>query len=103
MATLLCKGDHEARFLTSQNFSLIKKEKRMGNAGDTYLHPSACLQGYGYALVTVSEGRNEVDVELEALLPASTQKFVLSVFSPMFRLHVTVNNHINWMYKKVRV
>lgn len=103
MATLLCKGDHEAKFLTSQNFSLVKKEKRMGNAEDTYLHPSACLKRYGYALVTMSEGGTEVDLELEALLPASTQKFVLSVFSRTFRLHVIVNNRINWMYKKVGV
>lgn len=95
MATLLCKGDHEARFLASQNFSLVEKEKRMGNPGDTYLHSSACLQRYDYALVTMSEGGTEVNLELEALLPASIQKFVLSVFSLTFGLRVIVNNYIN--------
>lgn len=67
----------------------------MGNPGDTYLHSSACLQRYDYALVTMSEGGTEVNLELEALLPASIQKFVLSVFSLTFRLRVIVNNYIN--------
>lgn len=76
MATLLSKGDHEARFVVSQTLFLVE-DKRLGAAGDTCLCPSVLLQMASFYTGQGGQG-TERDLRNEASFPASPKKLVLS-------------------------
>lgn len=82
MANLLGKGDHDATFLLSQPLFLVKEDKRLGAAGDTYLCPSVHLQMVWFCTGHGERG-TEGDLKHQALLLASPQKLVSSAVSQL--------------------